>query len=336
MFAMSKIYSLYTQFFPPRPTLTGSNLPSQAGKVFIVTGASSGMGFELAKILYTAGGTVYVMTRTESDALKAIDAIEESSKGSTSKPGVIKFIRLDLADLSTIPASVAAFRSAETRLDVLFNNAGVCNVPLEHKTPQGLESQVGINCVGPFLLTKLLLPLLTSTAARAPANSVRIVWNSSILVDMMAPKGGIRTRQLTNPDGNMDEHYSSSKAGNWFLASEYHRLIQNTGVISLTQNPGQLRTNIWRDAPGYIYYPLLPVLARSIYGAYTSLWAGFSEDVTMKDGGRYVIPYGRWHKSPRNDILQALKDKKDGGTGQAIEFWDWCEDRVKPYVPREQ
>ena len=333
---MSKIYSLYTQFFPPKPTLTGSNLPSQAGKVFIVTGASSGVGFELARILYTAGGTVYIMTRTESDALKAIDAIKESTKLSTSTPGVIKFIRLDLADLSTIPASVAAFRSAEIRLDVLFNNAGVSNVPLEHKTTQGLEPQVGINCVGPFLLTKLLLPLLTSTAARAPANSVRIVWSSSILVDMIAPNGGIRSKQLKNPDGNMNEHYSASKTGNWFLASEYHRLIRDTGVISLTQNPGQLRTNIWRDAPGYIYYALLPVLGKSIDGAYTNLWAGFSEDVTMKDGGRYVIPYGRWHKSPRHDILEALKDKDDGGTGQAKEFWDWCEDRVKPYVPREQ
>ena len=333
---MSKIYSLYTQFFPPRPTLTGSNLPSQAGKVFIITGASSGIGFELAKILYTAGGTVYIMTRTESDALKAIDAIKESANMPPSTPGAIKYISLNLGDLSSIPASVAAFRSAETRLDILFNNAGVCNVPLEHKTVQGLESHIGINCVGPFLLTKLLLPILTSTAARAPANSVRIVWSSSILVDMMAPEGGIRTRQLTNPDRNTDEHYSSSKVGNWFLASGYHRLIQDTGVISLTQNPGQLRTNIWRDAPGYYYYPLLPVLAKSIYGAYTNLWAGFSEDVTIKDGGRYVIPYGRWHKSPRNDILQALKDRKDGGTGQAKEFWDWCEDRVKEYVPREQ
>ncbi|MCJ1456680.1 hypothetical protein MMC28_007043 [Mycoblastus sanguinarius] len=330
-----QFYQIYTQFFPPSPPLTGSNLPNQAGKVFIITGGSSGIGFELAKILYIAGGTVYIMTRTEASALKAIDEIKDSATASTSEFGILKFIHLDLADLSTIPASVAAFCAAETRLDVLFNNAGIASSPLDYKTAQGIEPHFGINCVGPFLLTKLLLPVLSSTAAQAPSNSVRIVWTSSILVDMLAPKGGVTIKQLTNPDDNRNEHYSASKAGNWFLASEYHARLKDTGIVSLTQNPGSLRTNVWRTTPGLYYYPYYFLLSKSIGGAYTNLWAGLSEDITLKDGGRYVVPFGRWHSFPREDVLLALKGENDGGTGEAMEFWSWCEEQVEPYVPKE-
>jgi CubicO group peptidase (beta-lactamase class C family) len=67
-------------------------------------------------------------------------------------------------------------------------------------------------------------------------------------------------------------------------------------------------------------------------GAYTELWAGLSPDVRVADGGRYAIPWGRWHSMPRKDILDALKTKQEGGTGQAAEFWKWCEDQTKEYA----
>ena len=342
---MSKLYeiyeqccNIYTQYFPPKPSLTGTNLPSQAGKVFIVTGGNSGVGLELSRILYLAGGTVYIMTRNESYAMKAIDDIKTSATVSRSPhaPGILKFIHLDLADLSGIAASAAAFRAAETRLDILFNNAGIASAPLGYKTAQGLEPHFGINCVGHFLLTKLLFPALVSTARHAPANSVRVVWTSSIMVDTMAPEGGVDMKQVTSPDDDkIHEHYSASKAGNWFLASEYHRRFHDTGVVSLTQNPGNLRTNIWRTVPSKIYWPSYPLLGRAVDGACTNLWAGLSEDITVGDGGRYVIPFGRWHGCPREDILLSLKERKDGGTGRAVEFWDWCEGQVGAFVETE-
>lgn len=176
------------------------------------------------------------MTRTEAHAMKAIDDIKISAAASRSpsKPGALRFIHLDLTDLSGIAASVAAFCAAETRLDVLFNNAGVASSPLDFKTAQGLEPHFGTNCVGPFILTKLLFPILASTAKHAPMNSVRVVWTSSILVDLMAPEGGVTIRQLSSPDSNRNEHYSASKVGNWLLASEYHRRFSDTGILNLT------------------------------------------------------------------------------------------------------
>ena len=295
------------------------------------------MGFELSRILYLAGGTVYMMTRNETYAMKAIDDIKTSAaaSGSASAPGILKFIHLDLADLSGIAASAAAFCAAETRLDVLFNNAGVASAPLDLKTAQGLEPHFGINCIGHFLLTELLFSTLGSTARHAPANSVRIIWTSSLTVDMMAPEGGVTIKQVTSPDNKRHEHYSASKAGNWFVASEYHHRFHDTGIVSLTQNPGNLQTNVWRTVPSMIYWPTYPLLGRAVDGACTNLWAGLSEEITLEDGGRYVIPFGRWHPCPRKDILLSLKESKDGGTGRAAEFWDWCEEQVEPYVPKE-
>lgn len=67
-------------------------------------------------------------------------------------------------------------------------------------------------------------------------------------------------------------------------------------------------------------------------GAYTELWAGLSPDVKSEDGGRYAVPWGRWHPSPRQDILASLMTQEEGGTGLAEEFWAWCEEQTDMYV----
>ncbi|KAI9704544.1 MAG: hypothetical protein M1820_005457 [Bogoriella megaspora] len=331
--ALSWINLIYTQFFPPKATLTGDNLPNQKGKVFIVTGGNGvGIGFELAKLLYQAEGRVYIMTRNEEKSKTAIAEIENSR---TSTPGTIKFIKLDLGDLRTVSSAVESFIAQEQRLDVLFNNAGMASAPFDLKTAQGLEPHFGVNCAGHFLPTKLLHPILEKTAKADPinANKVRVIWTSSVLVEILAPKGGVTISELSNPSKNRDEHYSASKAGNWFLASEFHRRYGSTGVLHLTQNPGSLRTNTWRNTPWYKYYPYVPLLSQPIYGAYTNVWAAFSDEITMSDGGRYIIPWGRWHPGQREDIVLGLKSKDEGGTGRAMEFWDWCEAQVKPFTP---
>ena len=155
---------------------------------------------------------------------------------------------------------------------------------------------------------------------------------------MMAPKGGVTISQLDNPSDDRNEHYSASKAGNYLLASEFHRrrgIVE--GVLHLTQNPGSLKTNIWWTTPKRYYLPYWPIFSwpifsRPIDGAYTNLWAAFSVDITMEDGVRYGMPFGRWHPGQREDILLGLKEKKDGGTGEAKEFWDWCERKTKPFL----
>jgi NAD(P)-dependent dehydrogenase (short-subunit alcohol dehydrogenase family) len=102
-----------------------------------MTGGSSGVGFELSRILYRAGGTVYCMSHHEGRGLAAIETIKRTVK--TSTPGSLHFIPLNLADLTTIYLAINKFLAAETRLDIFFNNAGRASLPLDYKTVQGLE-----------------------------------------------------------------------------------------------------------------------------------------------------------------------------------------------------
>lgn len=133
---MSVIFGLYTQLYPPKPTLTEANLPEQNGKVFIVTGGNSGIGFEIVRILYLKGAKVYMAARSEAKAKEAIKLIKSANP---TKYGEIKFLHIDLSDLTTIKKAAEDFAAQEEKLDVLWNNAGVGSLPADQRTPQGHE-----------------------------------------------------------------------------------------------------------------------------------------------------------------------------------------------------
>ncbi|KAL3465507.1 hypothetical protein BJX64DRAFT_252552 [Aspergillus heterothallicus] len=215
----------WVKLFPSKPTLTSANIPPQTDKVVIVTGNASGIGLELCSVLYNAGATVYMAAHSEAKAKAAIESIT-ASKVKPSTVGKLIFLHLDLSDLRAIRPFVQFFLAQESRLDLLFNNADCAGVPLSKLTAQGLESHIGINCVGPYLLTQLLAPTLVSTAkslSTAPY-SVRVIWSSSMIVDGYAPKFGIRATDIENPSSKMGINYTLSKTGNWFAEpGEYYR-----------------------------------------------------------------------------------------------------------------
>ena len=319
---------IFSQFFPPKPTLTEANLPSQKGKVFIVTGGASGVGFELCAILYQAGGKVYLAGRSEANAQSAMSKIKTLSPTSS---GELAFLSLHLDDLTTIKPAVEAFTAVESKLDVLFNNAGVSLPPVGSLSAQGHELQMGTNCLGHYLLTQLLLPTLLHTAESTPPAAVRVVWTSSIVVDASAPKGGIKISDLTKPPPDQQKNYVTTKIGNWFLASVLAAQVGSKGILSVTQNPGNLKTALLRHAPWILGFVSAPLLYSAKMGAYTELWAGLSEDLGIEDGGKYVLPWGRLHPSPRPDLLAALKSQEDEGTGVAALFVEYCEKQTADF-----
>lgn len=327
--ALAAMGVAFSQFFPPRPSLTEANLQSQRDRVFIVTGGYSGIGFNLAKILYHAGGRVYIAGRSESKGQQAIKDIK-SSMTEPEPTARLEFLQLVLDDLATIKASVDSFMSRESRLDVLFNNAGVSLPVAGSKSKQGYELQLATNCIGPMLFTQLLLPYLEVTAAKSALGEVRVVWTSSQIVELNAPKGGIRLGDLTNPPSDQQQNYIISKTGNWFLADGYAKQLGSHGILSVTQNPGNLKTNLLREHK-MMQMIFSPLLHSAKMGAYTELWAGLSPELTMDSNGSYVIPWGRAHPSPRKDILDALKTKDEGGTGVSKEFWDYCQQQIKVF-----
>ncbi|KAL1856763.1 hypothetical protein Plec18170_003734 [Paecilomyces lecythidis] len=336
---MERIRRIWPQLFPSSPPLAEANVPDQTGKVIIVTGSTSGIGYELVRILYQAGGTVYMASRNEAKAEIAIKRITEAvnkavqKKKVTTKPGIIKFLQVDFSDLKNIKPFVEAFLSSETRLDLLYNNAGVANVPSSERTAQGFEVHMGTNVVAPYVLTRLLSPILISTV-QDPAtqpNSVRVVWSSSMLVDVLVPPEGVPPQELENPNKDRDHNYAVSKAANWFLAVRFAKLLGPKGVISLAQNPGNILSPIFDGVPRVTFWLSKPVLLKPVEGAYTMLWAGLSPDITVEDGGRYVIPRGRWHPKPRDDLLNAIKDKEEDGLGLAQILEEWCEMKTRQF-----
>lgn len=136
---------------------------------------------------------------------------------------------------------------------------------------------------------------------------------------------------LDSPPQDKTANYATSKTGNWFLASELAREVGRTSIISVAQNPGNLKTNLLRHAQ-WMKYASFPLLYKPRMGAYTELWAGLSPEVTFEMNGGYVVPWGRPHPSPRKDLLDALKTKQEGGTGQAAEFRKWVEKQTARYI----
>lgn len=195
-----------------------------------MTGSSSGVGKELAQILYFHNAKVYVAARSSEKASAAIESMKTNFPDSKAE---LVFLHLDLDDLSTIKKSAEEFLSKEEKLDVLWNNAGVMVPPQGSKTKQGYEMQLGTNNLAPFLFTKLLTPTLIKTAKVSPPGTVRVVWVSSSAAEGF-PKNGVA---MDNLDYKTDKSpwlkYGMSKAGNVLHSKEYAKRHGWNGVISV-------------------------------------------------------------------------------------------------------
>ena len=356
---LHKLHAFLTQtFLIPSPPLAAEDLPSQQNKVIIITGANSGVGYELTKILYAADATIYLTARSSSKCLAAISFIRSEFPDSK---GRLEFLQCDLSDLDSVRTAAREFLKREERLDVLVNNAGILGDGMEgQKTKQGYDITMGTNCLGPFLFTKLLTPLLLKTASEGKGtgeggeggtggedeegkkggmNEVRVLWAGSLGISLRSPPNGMRFSSEGNLEISTPVMYAESKVGSYFLAKEFARrypfssptttTTSSNGIISLSFNPGNLQSSLFQVGPnsqrswGYnILWPLL--FYPPIYGAYTELFAGFSNEITPENNGGYIIPWGRFAE-PRRDIVEGTKSVEEGGTGMATMFWEWCD-----------
>ncbi|KAI8246081.1 hypothetical protein K4K57_009276, partial [Colletotrichum sp. SAR 10_99] len=226
------------------------DLLDQSGRVFFITGGVSGIGLELCKILYAANATIYIATRSAS---KITTAIKELESLYPSSQGRLESLVLDLSDLTTIKPAADSFLAKETRLDVLVHNAGVMMPPKDSRSAQSHELQMGTNALGPFLLTKCLQERLRDTAAMqgVAEGSVRVVWIAS-MISLGAPKGGVVWNAANDAPKELGDSmgdYMQSKVGVVFLAKEFANKTENDGIISVSVNPGLVKTELQRHAP---------------------------------------------------------------------------------------
>ncbi|PHH61186.1 hypothetical protein CDD81_709 [Ophiocordyceps australis] len=328
---MVALSTFWTHFFPPKPHFTVDHVADLSGKVYLVTGSNTGLGKELAQMLYSRNAKVYIAARSEDKAARAIEDMKSAAPTST---GSLVFIHLDLSDLHKVRSAAQHFLAQESKLNVLFNNAGVMGSPLEPapKTAQGYDLALGVNCLGTLLLTQLLTPVLTETAKKEPPSSVRVVWLSSFGMELQAqPRIGISTDnldyQIPKP---VEDRYSISKTGVWALAVEYARRHKTDGIVSVPLNPGNLRTELARDQGVMLRLVAALVCYPAIHGACAQLFAAFSPEVAIDTANwstTWVGPFGRLIPL-RTDLVEATVPEEEGGTGGTAKFWEWSEKQI--------
>jgi len=256
---------------------TEKDLQDQTGKVFVVTGANTGLGFETARALAEKGGEVYLACRSQEKAQEAIAKIKTRAHNA-----VLHFLPLDLNDLNHVEKSAAMMREIP-RIDVLINNAGLMVPPLGH-TAQGFESQMGVNHLGHFALVGHLIDKLM-------ADNTRIVVLSSL-----AHKGGRFDWDDFNANKgyNAMRRYQASKLANMMFGKELERRLhqQDTGAKVVICHPGVAATELARYLPKVAQWamPLVAMFMNSAAaGAWPTLLAATSDSV---EGGSYYGPTG--------------------------------------------
>lgn len=211
---------------------TAVQMPDQTGRVAIVTGANSGIGFETAKGLAAKGATVVLTARNRAKGEAAVEEIL------LAKPaGSVRLMLLDLADLASVRAFAAGFLAEFDRLDLLINNAGVMALPQRTETVDGFEMQFGTNHLGHFALTGLLWDLLVKTPGSRVVN-----------VSSSAHRGGrMRWDDLQSKDSYSPfVAYGQSKLANLLFTNELQRRVNAAGleVMVTAAHPGWTVTNL--------------------------------------------------------------------------------------------
>ena len=285
---------------------TDKDVPSQAGKCFAVTGANTGLGFATAQVLAARGARVLLACRTEAKAEEAMARIRAETPSAD-----LTFVPLDQADLNSVRAA-AKIITDEPRLDALVNNAGVMFPPLQ-RTAQGHELQFGVNHLGCFALTALLLGKLSETP------DARVVVTSSA-----AHKGGkIDWNDIdAHQSYNRAKRYSDSKLMNLLFAKELDRRLRASGssIIAVACHPGVASTDLGRNMPALARWAW-PVLTYFLntpeQGAWPTLQATTAPGV---QGGGYFGPQGLAGAKGVSGLTDCSRDALDPIAGRRL--WD--------------
>lgn len=285
-----------------------------SSKTMIVTGGNSGLGLSAVKALTAKGANVIMASRS---IQKAEEARSEILK--TNPNAKIDVMELNLADLSSIHNFSSQFHKRYSKLDILFNNAGIMMVPYG-LTKDGFEKQIGTNHLGHFALTGLLLDVLKSTPRS------RVVTVSSLA----HKRGEINTDDLLFENGkgySPMTAYGRSKLSNLLFAYELQRFFETNKIdcMSLSAHPGVSDTNLFNHAmPKWSLKTVKPMAALFIQpatmGVLPELRAGL--DIQAK-GGQFYGPDG--HREIKGYPVPVESTKASHNQEDARKLWEISE-----------
>ncbi|KZO90124.1 NAD(P)-binding protein [Calocera viscosa TUFC12733] len=287
-----------------------TDIPDLTGRVALVTGTNSGIGFQTVLQLANHGAKVYLTTRSEAKALDTIRRLEEVNPA-LKDSGRLQWLVLELSLVTNAKAAAEEFLKRESRLDILINNAAHLASEFE-LSKEGLSTVFAADHVSPFVFTTTLLPLMEATA-KLPGADVRIITVASSQHFKALPTtkfdsiDDFRDKQCA-PGANVNgmnakfARYAHAKLANILFAKELQKRLDAAGVpiLSISLHPGNIATEgaerVIRSLGGGIFWPVLNwVLLTSAQGAITQLFAATSSEVRReadKYKGQYLVPYG--------------------------------------------
>ncbi|WP_406090154.1 SDR family NAD(P)-dependent oxidoreductase [Streptomyces sp. NBC_01013] len=280
---------------------TEQDIPDQSGRVAIVTGANTGLGFDTARILAAQGATVVLAVRD----------IEKGKQAAARITGDVTVQALDLTSLDSVRSAAADLRAAHPRIDLLINNAGVMYTPRQ-TTADGFELQFGTNHLGHFALTGLLLDRLL------PVPGSRVVTVSST---------GHRIRAAIHFDDLQWERsysriaaYGQAKLANLMFTYELQRRLATHGTtVAAAAHPGVSNTELIRNVPAALRLPvtwLAPLLTQKAeMGALPTLRAATDPAVV---GGQYYGPGGLGEIRGYPKLVTSSPDSHDQAAQQRL------------------
>ncbi len=258
---------------------TAADVPDQTGRVAIVTGANSGLGYDTAAVLAGKGAHVVLAVRNLDKGSEAADRIKSKSPNAD-----VALQQLDLTSLDSVRKAADELRATHPRIDLLINNAGVMYVPTRETTKDGFEMQFGTNHLGHFALTGQLLDNIL------PVEGSRVVTISSVGHRLMA-RIHFDDLQLERKY-NRAEAYGQSKLANLLFTYELQRRLDAKGspTIAAAAHPGFSDTELMRHLPGFIPdFAWRPFTQPPDMGALPTLRAATDPGV---QGGQYYGPDG--------------------------------------------
>ena len=265
------------------PKWTLNEMPDQSGRVVVITGGNSGLGFETAKAFALRNAEVVIACRSKGkgeNAKKSIITLFPNCK--------VTVMPIDLTDLSSVRAFASQFKQNYSRLDILINNAGVMTCPYA-LTKDGFESQMGTNHLGHFALTGHLIKLITST----PGSRVVVVSSLAHKQWKISFENSLSEYATSY---NRMRAYARSKLANLLFAYRLQRIFEQKNVdsICVAAHPGASYTDLGRHLEGSLFVRLLrplivKILPTAASGALPIIRAAVDAEVK---GGEFYGPSG--------------------------------------------
>jgi NAD(P)-dependent dehydrogenase (short-subunit alcohol dehydrogenase family) len=291
-------------------------MPSQEGRIFLVTGGTSGIGYESAKALVAKGARVVIAANNPDRGKEVVATIRQETPDAQ-----VQFEAFDLSDLASVRALGEHLKETLPRLDGLINNAGIMEPPKRGTSKDGFEMQLAVNYLGHFALTAEVLPLLQK------ANAPRVVTLSSIA----AARGKIHFEDMQfEKSYDPADAYQQSKLACLMFALELQRRSDTAGwgLQSIASHPGVARTNLQANAGAVRRSLMRLVLQPAARGALPTLYAVTAQDAR---GGSYYGPTGFMEMRGslgRAAIPEAAKDAK-----AAAQLWTISEELTGTRYP---